>query len=678
MSASFSEESLVSEIRRRGITGLSSIQFDGRWHSFRWFSDEGTPKGSYLAKRKYRGWEIVFRHWKDESLQFCLKSSSAVPVSALEVKRFEEAERKENQLRLLRAETAALESERRWSLAREDVNHPYLKKKGLSSSYGTRAHNGILYVPLRDISEKLWGIESISSDGSLKFSQKYMRKKGNFHLIGRIKETKPLWICEGFSTGATLYEHTLQPVACSFGASNLLEVSQVFRTRYPHLEIIISGDADREGKSWSETAAKKTNSFFLIPQFSVPAPDYTDWNDLLHLEGRPAVIDQLSNYKKRKHYSPADKEEWVRQFLEDHDVRYLYGGLISKNDQFISYEALHSEIFMTAEREGLKIKDNFISHFLNLWIEAEKKKIWNETVQKIIPYDSSCLGVAEEFLNILLGPIAVDQLSVFLHFIWQVKRKALRKEVHYHMMPVFIGETGSGKSEAIKKLLSPLHPLSAGQSLNICSDERYFHFFSEYLVVNMDEMQRAEKTDLAGLKRTISADMLHYRVMRTHRNMSVQNNSTLIGSSNEELEDLIKDQTSIRRFYSFKTLGREELSRNWDRLNSLDFLKIWHSVDASADSPLLSHLGEIRMSQETMRHKDDIELWMEDRGITQDPQGRITSTRLYADYRKFCEENGYVYIKTQRAMSNRFRALGFESWHSMMDRGWKTVLILKG
>jgi phage/plasmid primase-like uncharacterized protein len=669
---------LNAELLLRGIH-LDRLLFDGSWHAFKWGESDTKKKGSYRALQTEYGVDLVFKNWKDSSLNFTLRSEkrSLTPEEREEhQKRLEEFEAIELKKKILRWETAAIEAERAWSLAEEPtlLSHPYFQKKHLKATYGTRisriGSRATLLIPLRDLDGKLWGLEKIDHDGE-KMGLTGMRKEGCFHLIGQVDITKPLFICEGFATAASLFESKQYPAVCAFSATNFLRVGEAFRAHYGReLELIFSGDNDRAGKEGSRKASKKLEAKVLIPKFRSPHPDYNDWNDLKDLEGEGTVKDQVEAWKTTARSTYTQKQDWMREFLEEHEVSYKYSGQILVGNEKVRIEDFLNQMILSSDRDGIKIPDRILNAYLGVWISERKKEEWMRVVNLISPYEERGLTEVKEWVRCLTGSVDPIEVSVMLHFIWQAKRKALGLKVSHHMMPVFTGKTGGGKSEAIKLLISPLSPLSYTASLSVCSDPRESRLFGDCLVLNMDEMENAEKTDLQGLKRTITAEELTYRILSTNLHDTVENRATLVGSSNESLDFLIKDPTSIRRFYSIETLPFEKLSKNWETLNRLDYTLLWRSVDPHAESPLALSLSNVRDRQESMRYQTDVELWVESSELIIDPNNFQSNESLMKSYTAYSEKHGNQFRKGPEALSKELVRLGFRRGKISQRRGF--------
>ena len=102
-----------------------------------------------------------------------------------------------------------------------------------------------------------------------------------------ITKGKPLYICEGWATGATIHLDTGAPVACALSAKNLEAVALTFRERLgDKFELIIAGDDDRgnpdnPGRNAANQAALSARALLTFPQWPDDAPlTFTDFNDL--------------------------------------------------------------------------------------------------------------------------------------------------------------------------------------------------------------------------------------------------------------------------------------------------------------------------------------------------------------------------------------------------------------
>ena len=175
-------------------------------------------------------------------------------------------------------------------------NHPYLKKKGVHA-YGLKVMRDSLLVPLYDTAGVMQGMQFILPDSSKTFKTG-TAKQGSYFAIGKPKENT-LLICEGYATGASLYEATGYAVAVAFDAGNLKPVAEALRLKYPALRLIICADNDQWGESntgviKATEAASAVAGLLTIANFANGSSKPTDFNDLHNLEGLEAVRQQVA------------------------------------------------------------------------------------------------------------------------------------------------------------------------------------------------------------------------------------------------------------------------------------------------------------------------------------------------------------------------------------------------
>lgn len=188
-----------------------------------------------------------------------------------------EAEQRQRQLK-----TATL-AQRWWRDARRaDPDHAYLIAKAVQP-HGLRKRGDELLVPLY-AGGVLVNLQRIDPDGNKRFLAGG-QVKGCHSPIGRITPGKPLYICEGWATGATLHENGYA-IACAMNAGNLKPVALALRADCNSTEIIIAGDDDRltegnPGRTAANSAAVAVGGLVTFPEWPADAPKtLTDFNDL--------------------------------------------------------------------------------------------------------------------------------------------------------------------------------------------------------------------------------------------------------------------------------------------------------------------------------------------------------------------------------------------------------------
>lgn len=166
------------------------------------------------------------------------------------------------------------------------------------NAFGIRFRGDLLIIPLRDTAGKLWSLQWIKADGTKQFLPGG-RKKGCFHNIGLLGNGKPIYITEGYATGASVHMATLVPVVVAFDAGNLDPVIEELRQAYPNSPLIMAGDDDvwkssNVGREKAQEAALKYGCSCVFPSFKDTSSKPTDFNDLHILEGLEEAKRQLS------------------------------------------------------------------------------------------------------------------------------------------------------------------------------------------------------------------------------------------------------------------------------------------------------------------------------------------------------------------------------------------------
>ncbi len=192
------------------------------------------------------------------------------------------------------------EASQLWAKLDLTGSSPYLERKQVKS-WGVRFDKDSIIVPLHDAEGKLWSLQTIFHNGD-KIFLKGGRKRGCFYPLGLFSETETLFICEGFATGASIYQAIQIPTVIAFDAGNLEPVITAIRAKFPDKQIIICADNDQwKGKNVGiesvEAIAAKYNYKVVWPEFTETVckdNKPTDFNDLHVLQGIEEVKAQLS------------------------------------------------------------------------------------------------------------------------------------------------------------------------------------------------------------------------------------------------------------------------------------------------------------------------------------------------------------------------------------------------
>lgn len=276
-----------------------------------------------------------------------------------------------------------------------------------------------------------------------------------------------------------------------------------------------------------------------------------------------------------------------------------------------------------------------INSHLNVWTEKEKERLLLD-LRNHIKYIGE-EGELEKWLKAVKQDGDEADLSVLRHWIWQVKRKIFGLPVLNHIMPVFCGASGTGKSKAVEALIAPLRAVAADSDLKRLGESREDFSLIENYIMFLDEMAKAGSTDIETLKSKITATFIQYRKLGTNSLVKGPQNCSFIGTSNYSVVDVIKDPTSARRYYELWIKDRCD----WKTINELDYLAIWRSVDETKARGYYEEVeATVKERQELIRDRDSVEEWLEyDNLKPVDGVGvkEVNSRDLYDQYIRFME-----------------------------------------
>ena len=252
---------------------------DGKLHRVK--DTHGKLNGAYILHLDKRpaGYIEDFK----QGIKQNWKMTGFIPLSDLQRIEFSiEAHRQakqRQQAEIAKHKAAATKALYIWNTAPPaPANHPYLIKKHISI-HGARLGRGdTLIIPLTNSKNEIVNLQFISESGGKRFLSGGL-KKGCFYILAG--NTDKIVICEGFATGASLFESSGFMTVIAFDAGNLKEVAINIRALYPRSEIVIAGDNDLSG-----VGQKKAIEAALVihGKYIIPATPGHDWNDSLTME----------------------------------------------------------------------------------------------------------------------------------------------------------------------------------------------------------------------------------------------------------------------------------------------------------------------------------------------------------------------------------------------------------
>jgi putative DNA primase/helicase len=289
-------ENFRAALAKAGLVFDGEIIADGKLHRFKAAGDR--EKNSWFVLHAGTPVAGAFGCWKRGVKEtWCERNRQLSDSEWKEVRaRWQEAEREREQIEAKRQAKAQKIAAWIFERAAPVTAHAYLSAKGVKVSGDAREHRGALALPLRDVNGKLHSLQFIGADGMKRFLSGG-RIAGCFFTLAD-KPERPLAICEGYATGASVHEATGYAVVCAMNCGNLLAASKTLREKYPAREIIVCADNDQftdgnPGETKATEAAKAINAKLAVPQFADASKKPTDFNDMAALAGLAEVKRQI-------------------------------------------------------------------------------------------------------------------------------------------------------------------------------------------------------------------------------------------------------------------------------------------------------------------------------------------------------------------------------------------------
>jgi len=440
----------------------------------------------------------------------------------------------------------------------------YLLKKHLSlaESYEIRFVDitpigPSLIIPLMDYSKnEAVGCQIINEEGEKRI---YGKKKGCFFLLqapgGFNTMNGPIWIVEGYATGASIFSATLDKVAIAFDCGNLREVAKTIQQLWPEELCLIAGDDDWmvEGNPGKKKAIECQQEglvgFCVFPEFDENREKGdTDWNDLHVQKGKEEVRRQLLRQIESKIPSLLPKDEAQAEKVEALMVRAVNKVFcqidqgnpvwVETRDKGLSEDEYLSKPYELLSHEGLiqrlqsKTIWKYSSKKKDPLTKGEWGKVWLKnsshlSAQALIFDPSKRTGLSGNLFNLWTGlavrPLQRSWIKFGTHifenvcagnqqmftFFWNIMAYWFQHPERRTVCPVIRGPQGCGKgivANAICKIF--------GRAALATSDhEQVFGRFNDSLFgrcfVYLDEaMFGGHRAIIGSVKRLITEDCL--------------------------------------------------------------------------------------------------------------------------------------------------------------------------
>lgn len=308
------QTAFADALNAAGLKLTGAPVMDGTLHRVAVDGDRGAQRsGAYVGYLDGRPAGVIqnFKtgtkiNWKSD-LDAPMDKEAAARLAA------EAAQRRQERDQAIRAEQAEAASKAVAQIrdAQAVTEHQYLSRKGVEAFGLKQDAMGRLMVPIADYEGKITSLQTIDADG-VKGFLKGGKIAGGQHLIGDNDPTKPLYIAEGYATGATVHQMTGEAVSVAFNASNLLPVAEAAREKWPDRPIIIVADNDEAltrktypdgrpmpniGVEKAEAAGRAIGAAVVISPAG-PGGESADWNDHRRNVGQEQAVRDFKDREK--------------------------------------------------------------------------------------------------------------------------------------------------------------------------------------------------------------------------------------------------------------------------------------------------------------------------------------------------------------------------------------------
>lgn len=341
------------------------------------------------------------------------------------------------------------------------------------------------------------------------------------------------------------------------------------------------------------------------------------------------------------------------------------------DSQYLDYVAAVKAFNATLEKKEKQVpreRDTLLAIAFNEYTEAVREANFDKLIQTIAFTGEN--EVLTEFVMAVTKNKETLELDLAFtkHFIWQIKRKMNRKPVKNHLMPIIVGKSGSGKSMAVNALLSPIKDYVLYMDVTSFIDNKNGLTLSQNYVVFCDEMTNSLKADRNALKNKITSDTNTTRKLCTNINIQAKNRTTLIGCSNDSVDLILNDPTSMRRFGEIVSADLCD----WDKINSTDYLRVYQGIDENNDEGYLKDVMQsVIQHQEKLKSVEDVEQFLRDFDLIPEVGGETEHklvSLIYEDYQQWCIKNGVRNVQTKVVVCKKLTRLLGESDQVKVNR----------
>ena len=284
----------------------------------------------------------------------------------------------------------------------------------------------------------------------------------------------------------------------------------------------------------------------------------------------------------------ANAKEWVATVIKDTGLSLLD----------TKHSLLLDELYLLGQSRVVKISRSLIEAALNVCVEEAHQARLDQLKTKIAYVEPN--GLLEKYVKAMAKDPSPMEIAKIATFIWQVKRKMFGLDVDSPSMIVLTGGQEGGKSHTVEKqLCGPVKDYIFRTDFSVFEKTFMAPAFEQYFVFFFDEMPKIKKADLERVKSLITGNFQSERGFKSAHFVKSITNTTLIGTTNEDLSVLLTDYTGARRFFELETLPPYDFQKNHPILESIDYVSLWQGINENGPNPILPYKALLRQQQAT-------------------------------------------------------------------------------
>ena len=354
--------------------------------------------------------------------------------------------------------------------------------------------------------------------------------------------------------------------------------------------------------------------------------------------------------------------KWVETFLSRNNIIYDYqtSGYMCDGELF-EINTIISKLRLALFEYGVPHLKGYIQDALRILRKENDLRFLNK-VREEFKFRNINKNEFSDLIVALTGRYDELDEKVFRHWLWLVKRKIAGLPTENEMMLILYGDSGSGKSYFLRKLLRKIDELTVYTDMRVFNDKFGLRQFDRNRVMVFDELDMVGEVSVEKLKNIITSQTMSWRVMRSESLMKGRQNCSFIATTNIPVCEQIIDPTSSRRYWQLDTLPRVD----WNRVNSICYDSLWQSIDEHGPSPISNTLDDVSQRQsETIQAQDEIDMWVK-LSLVEAPisESSPSSTALYKSFEEYCSGNGHKsyssFNQFCRQLQPKLKSKGFD------------------